>query len=167
MLNEAPRLHLDARPSEMPMPPESTDSTGGASGARLPDQLEPGAAVRVKRIYDPWSEADGVRILVDRLWPRGWAKARLGHDLWLPEVAPSPRLRDWFAHRPERYESFAHQYRVELTKNPALAQLLELTRRHGILTLLTGAREPDRSHVAVLQRVVAHLLAQLPSPAAR
>lgn len=63
-------------------------------------------ALRIKRIYDEPSETDGKRVLVDRLWPRGVSKQRAALDLWLKDVAPSPGLREWFGHKPERFKEF-------------------------------------------------------------
>src|SRR6266849_2343817 len=73
----------------------------------------------IKRAYDPPSSKDGVRILVDRLWPRGLRKDAAALDLWAKELAPSTALRKWFDHRPERFAEFKRRYRDELKGNPA------------------------------------------------
>jgi uncharacterized protein YeaO (DUF488 family) len=72
------------------------------------------ARVQVKRVYDPAAPEDGVRILVDRLWPRGIAKAARKWDRWLPELAPSTELRKWYGHDPARFAEFERRYRAEL-----------------------------------------------------
>jgi len=105
---------------------------------------------RTKRVYEPPAPMDGARVLIDRLWPRGVRKASAHLDAWLKEVAPSPRLRLWFGHRPERFAEFGRRYRRELADNPALAQLRKLGKRRTV-TLLYGARDPKINHAVVLQ----------------
>ena len=110
-------------------------------------------AVNTKRIYEPAVPADGTRILVDRLWPRGVSKARAKLALWMKDVAPSPNLRVWFDHRPERFKEFGRRYKRELARNPAVGELRKLARR-GRVTLLYGARDPKINHAVVLQSIV-------------
>ena len=110
-------------------------------------------AVSIKRIYEPAVPADGTRILVDRLWPRGVSKARAKLALWMKDVAPSPNLRVWFDHRPERFKEFGRRYNRELTRNPAVGELRKLARR-GRVTLLYGAHDPKINHAAVLLSIV-------------
>jgi uncharacterized protein YeaO (DUF488 family) len=110
-------------------------------------------AVRIKRIYEPALPADGTRILVDRLWPRGVSKARAKLALWMKDVAPSPKLRVWFDHRPERFTEFGRRYKRELTRNPAVDELRKLARRKRV-TLLYGAHDPNVNHALVLQSIV-------------
>jgi uncharacterized protein YeaO (DUF488 family) len=103
----------------------------------------------IKRAYDPPSRRDGVRILVDRLWPRGLRKAATALDLWAKDVAPSPALRKWFDHRPERFAEFKRRYRKELKANSAA--LDELRRiKQAKATLLYAARDPAINHAVVL-----------------
>ncbi len=104
-------------------------------------------SVALKRAYDPSSPQDGTRILVDRLWPRGLSKQKAALDGWNKDVAPSPRLRQWFGHRPERFQEFARRYRAELTHNPAVAELRAVK---GRVTLIYGARDPAINHAVVL-----------------
>ena len=108
--------------------------------------------VRVRRVYDHPSPEDGTRVLVDRLWPRGLAKARAGIDEWAREVAPSTELRRWYGHDPARFEEFRRRYRAELAepqRQAALRHLAELA-RSGPLTLVTATRDVDHSQAAVL-----------------
>ena len=99
------------------------------------------AHIRTKRVYEPAESADGTRVLVDRVWPRGLTKARAGVDLWLKALAPSTELRTWFGYDPSRWEEFRARYRAELDRNgEALEQLRELTAR-GSVTLLYGAHD--------------------------
>lgn len=110
-------------------------------------------AVRIKRIYEPAVPADGTRILVDRLWPRGVSKARAKLAFWMKDVAPSPKLRVWFDHRPERFTEFGRRYKRELKRNPAVDELRKLARRKRV-TLLYGAHDPNVNHALVLQSIV-------------
>ena len=75
------------------------------------------ANLHIKRVYEPRSPGDGQRVLVDRVWPRGISKAKLGDAIWLKDVAPSTELRKWFNHRPERWEQFRTRYAAELNRN--------------------------------------------------
>ncbi|HEY2335719.1 MAG TPA: DUF488 domain-containing protein [Solirubrobacterales bacterium] len=104
----------------------------------------------IKRIYEPPSGEDGLRILVDRLWPRGVSKQDAALDLWLKEVAPTPELRAWFGHAPQRFEEFSARYRAELEANPALDRLLDAAREAESVTLLYAARDRKFNHAAVL-----------------
>ena len=104
---------------------------------------------RIKRVYEPAARGDGLRVLVDRLWPRGLKKADASLDHWMKEVAPSPQLRSWFGHQPERFTAFSRRYRKELAANPALPELRRLGRGKTV-TLLYGARDPEVNHAVVL-----------------
>lgn len=97
-----------------------------------------GGSFRIKRIYDDPADDDGCRVLVDRLWPRGVSKERAGLELWLKEIAPSPPLRQEFAHMQERFADFRAQYEDELEDNPAVEQLLDLAERHKTDAALRG-----------------------------
>lgn len=112
--------------------------------------------VRVRRIYDAPEPADGTRVLVDRLWPRGLAKANAAIDEWCKDIAPSTELRKWYSHDPARFEEFSRRYRAELkAPQPAesLAHLRALAKSRP-LTLLTATREPKISEAAVLADMV-------------
>ncbi|MDX2969536.1 DUF488 family protein [Kribbella solani] len=111
--------------------------------------------VRVRRIYDAVEDADGKRVLVDRLWPRGVSKQHAQLDEWCKEVAPSNELREWYGHDPARYDEFARRYREELQqpeRAEALARLKKLT--NGTLTLLTATKQAGISQAAVLAEVL-------------
>ncbi|AKV55459.1 hypothetical protein BACT_0999 [Bifidobacterium actinocoloniiforme DSM 22766] len=108
--------------------------------------------VRIKRVYEAADKADGFRVLVDRLWPRGLSKAKAGLDLWLKEVAPSADLRRWWHHDPERFDQFAQRYQAELDANPqAVGQLLDLASSQPTLTLLYGAKDKELNQAIVLR----------------
>ena len=107
--------------------------------------------IQLKRIYDPPSELDGFRILVERLWPRGISKERAHIDLWLKEVAPSAELRKWFSHDPARWEEFQERYRKELEVNPAVEQLLHLLRKEAAVTFIFAAHDVQRNSATLLK----------------
>lgn len=106
--------------------------------------------VQIKRVYEAADPADGYRVLVDRLWPRGLTKERADVDLWLKEVAPSPALRTWWNHDPDRIEQFAVRYRDELELDPAVAELRQVIAAHPVVTLLYGAHDPNVNHARIL-----------------
>ena len=108
-------------------------------------------SVAIKRAYDPAAASDGTRILVDRLWPRGLSKNKAALDGWNKQVAPSTALRQWFGHRPERFQEFAKRYRAELKGNPAVDELRALK---GKVTLVYGTRDPAINHAMVLAKVL-------------
>jgi uncharacterized protein YeaO (DUF488 family) len=105
--------------------------------------------VHIKRIYEPGADADGLRVLVDRLWPRGVAKAAAAVDLWMKDVAPSTDLRRWFGHRPDRWDAFIQRYGIELGANPAWDELRRLASTSDV-TLLYAARDQVHNHAVVL-----------------
>lgn len=104
---------------------------------------------KIKRVYEAAGDADGSRVLVDRLWPRGLKKADAHLMSWMKDVAPSPRLRVWFGHKPERFAEFRKRYERELARNPALSELRELGKKQTV-TLLYAAKDPEVNHAAVL-----------------
>jgi len=106
--------------------------------------------IRIKRVYDPPDKDDGVRVLVDRLWPRGLRKEKAAVTFWLKEIAPSTELREWFGHDPPRWAEFGHRYRVELARNDgAVSQLANLSKL-GPMTLLYAAHDTEHNHAIVL-----------------
>lgn len=110
--------------------------------------------VDIKRVYEPASRRDGMRILVDRIWPRGLRKESASLDLWLKEIAPSTELRKWYGHEPERWPEFQRRYKQELADHEAeLNQLLDLARKRHV-TLLYAAHDGERSNAQVLQQVI-------------
>ncbi len=110
----------------------------------------PSMQVNLKRVYETASRDDGVRILVDRLWPRGLSKDRAKIDLWLRDVAPSNDLRSWFKHEPEKWDEFRRRYFMELTNNAAAQSVLEEVSRSKV-TLLFAARDEERNNAVALR----------------
>ncbi|MEU8617574.1 DUF488 family protein [Streptomyces sp. NPDC048623] len=118
----------------------------------MPHSSRPPVRVRVRRIYEAPEPDDGLRVLVDRLWPRGLAKADAHIDAWPKALTPSNELRRWY-HSPEgEYEEFRRRYERELAVPAAAEALSELRARaaEGPVTLLTSAKDPSASHTAVL-----------------
>lgn len=111
--------------------------------------------VRVRRVYESPSPEDGVRVLVDRLWPRGLSKDEAAVDRWMKDVAPSTELRTWFGHDPDRWLEFRRRYTAELQQNGAVDELRELA-RHSRVTLLFGARDVEHNDAVVLRDVLLH-----------
>jgi uncharacterized protein YeaO (DUF488 family) len=110
--------------------------------------------IKVKRVYEPPSEADGFRVLVDRLWPRGLTKERAAVDLWLKDIAPSTELRKWFRHDPIKWKQFQARYRTELRKRRDAVKSLKEKSKNRTLTLLFGARDEEHNEALVLKRVI-------------
>jgi uncharacterized protein YeaO (DUF488 family) len=111
--------------------------------------------ITIKRAYEAPSPADGTRILVDRLWPRGLTKSKARVDEWRKDLAPSEELRKWYAHDPLRFERFRCRYRAELLRRPeAWTDLVRLA-GEGTVTLLFAARSPDQNNAAVLRELIA------------
>ena len=117
--------------------------------------------IRIKRVYDEADCADGFRILVDRLWPRGLAKTDARIDLWAKEVAPSSELRKWFAHDPAKWEEFRRRYFAELDARPEDLASLHDAVCHCTVTLLYAARDTLHNHALALK---IYLEARYPAP---
>lgn len=110
--------------------------------------------VRLKRSYEPAAAADGYRVLIDRIWPRGVTRAKAHLDEWARELAPSTELRRWFGHDPVRFEEFRRRYTEEL--GPQKEKLRELRRRArlGTLTLVYSARDTEHNDAVVLAEIL-------------
>ena len=106
--------------------------------------------ITIARIYDA-PNIEGYRVLVDRLWPRGVSKQRAALDLWAKDIAPSPGLRTWFGHKPERFAEFTARYTAELEENPAFKTFIADIRQHGTVVLLYAAHDPEVNHAVVLR----------------
>ena len=112
--------------------------------------------MRIARIYDPPEPDDGLRVLADRLWPRGVRKDDPRIDRWIKDVAPSSELRRWYNHDPDRYDEFVARYEHELNE-PAAAEALGELRElvdAGNVTLLTSAKDVEHGHLVVLRRLL-------------
>jgi uncharacterized protein YeaO (DUF488 family) len=113
-------------------------------------------AVQVRRVYEDPRPDDGARVLVDRLWPRGVSKERAALDEWCKQVAPSPELRTWFHHDPERYDEFVRRYRDELSSGERREALESLRERagSGMLTLVTATKDENHCAAEVLYELL-------------
>jgi len=123
-----------------------------------------------KRVYAGSGPDDGLRILVDRLWPRGLSKADAAVDHWLKDIAPSPELRTWFGHQPNLWPEFQSRYREELRSPERMAvleRLLDLGRGDVKVTLLFGAREEQHNHAVMLCALLNDRLGVPGRPASR
>jgi uncharacterized protein YeaO (DUF488 family) len=123
--------------------------------------------VSIKRAYEPAEPADGARFLVDRLWPRGISKVKLGLAGWLKEVAPSTELRQQYCHDPKLYPEFRRRYRAELEREPAALAPLLRAARAGKVTLVFAARDPPHSNAAVLSEFLEERLGPTRAPSRR
>lgn len=106
--------------------------------------------ISIKRIYEPASPDDGMRVLVDRLWPRGLSKLEAHLDLWAKDAAPSPELRRWFNHEEPKFREFSRCYAEELAARPQALEPLLAAARGGRLTLLYAAKDSECNHALVL-----------------
>lgn len=112
--------------------------------------------VQVRRIYDDPLDDDGIRVLVDRRWPRGVSKARAELDEWCIRVAPSDSLRTWYGHSPDKFEEFGSRYREELEEPERASALryLQVMSAHSRLTLLTATKRAEISQAAILAEIL-------------
>lgn len=107
--------------------------------------------ITVKRVYEPPASDDGVRFVVDRLWPRGMRREALDLDGWLKDVAPSDALRRWFGHNPARWEEFRRRYNTELDAKPDTWQPILDAARRGKVTLLYSAKDTEHNNSVALR----------------
>jgi uncharacterized protein YeaO (DUF488 family) len=110
--------------------------------------------IKLKRVYEDPSPTDGLRVLVDRLWPRGLTKERAAVDLWLKDVAPTTELRKWFGHDPAKWKEFQVGYRKELHEKKDALMLLKQKCQEQTVTLVYGARDEEHNEALVLKRIL-------------
>lgn len=118
---------------------------------RITGTVAADAMIQIKRVYEPAARGDGRRFFVERLWPRGIAKAALARVPWVKDVAPSATLRTWYGHRVERWAEFQRRYRDELDANPQAWQPILEAAREGTITLLYAARDEEHNSAVVLR----------------
>lgn len=111
-------------------------------------------SIRLKRAYEPPARNDGLRVLVDRVWPRGVKKEDARIDRWLQDIAPSAELRKWFGHDPDRWETFRERYRAELAEQGEPLEELVEAAEAGRVTLVYGARDERHNNAVVLKEVL-------------
>lgn len=111
--------------------------------------------IKLKRIYDEYSDSDGMRVLVDRIWPRGVSKEKAHLDYWLKEIAPSDALRNWFHHDPTKWTEFEKKYKEELKeKIDLLEQIRDAEKKHTTVTLLYGAKDTQHNQAVVIAELL-------------
>jgi uncharacterized protein YeaO (DUF488 family) len=109
------------------------------------------AAINIKRVYDPVGSADGTRLLVERLWPRGVKKTSLPISAWLKDVAPSTELRQWFSHDPAKWAEFRRRYFAELASNPEAWQPILEAARDKTVTLIYSSHDTEHNNAIALK----------------
>jgi uncharacterized protein YeaO (DUF488 family) len=109
--------------------------------------------INLKRVYEKPTKEDGLRVLVDRLWPRGLTKQKAKIDLWLKDIAPSTELRKWFGHDPEKWKEFRKRYQKELKENKEQIEILKGQQQKGTVTLVYGARDEEHNEAIVLKEL--------------
>ncbi|HEX4410032.1 MAG TPA: DUF488 family protein [Xanthobacteraceae bacterium] len=124
------------------------------SAAKTRAKPRQSTAIKIKRAYEPAEKDDGIRILIDRLWPRGLSKASFKFDEWPKELAPSNELRKWYGHDPKRAAEFRRRYLKELAPHRDALEALKTKLKGRTATLLTATREIDLSHAIVLREVL-------------
>jgi uncharacterized protein YeaO (DUF488 family) len=124
----------------------------GSAGLRGPKRR--GSSIAIKRAYDKPSPQDGLRILIDRLWPRGLSKAKLKIAAWPRELTPSADLRKWYDHDPARFAEFRRRYRAELADRADELDALHAMVKRRAATLITATRALDLSHAAVMREIL-------------
>jgi uncharacterized protein YeaO (DUF488 family) len=122
--------------------------------ARMPRKSFPASHLRLKRAYEPAAPEDGMRILVDRLWPRGISKEKASLDEWEKEIAPSTELRQWFGHDPERWTEFQCRYRAELRDHADILDHIRELAKKQTVTLVYGAHDEKHNDAVVLRDVL-------------
>ena len=111
--------------------------------------------IQTKRVYEKPDKADGFRILVDRLWPRGLTKERAQVDLWMKEIAPSDELREWFHREGMNWSEFVRRYKAEIVKKKGLlSELKKLESEHRTVTLLFGSKDEKQNQAVVLEEIL-------------
>jgi uncharacterized protein YeaO (DUF488 family) len=110
--------------------------------------------IKIKRVYEKPSGEDGMRILVDRLWPRGLTKQKAAIDLWLKDIAPTTELRKWFAHDPKKWTEFRKKYLQELKENKEQVSIIKEHLKQGTVTLVYGARDKEYNEAQVLEELL-------------
>lgn len=118
--------------------------------------MEQHPAIHIKRIYDDPSKSDGIRILVDRLWPRGIKKEAAHLDEWAKDIAPSTELREWYGHDADRWPEFQKKYKGELKHNEAINTFIEKYQQEKTLTLLFATKDEAHAHAIVLKEWLDH-----------
>ncbi|MEO6831012.1 MAG: DUF488 family protein [Chitinophagaceae bacterium] len=108
--------------------------------------------ILVKRSYEKAQKSDGVRVLVDRIWPRGVSKEDAKIEEWAKDLAPTTELRKWFGHKPELWPEFQKKYFAEMKKNEAIESFIEAHKSDKVLSLIYSAKDEEHNQALVLQK---------------
>ena len=112
-------------------------------------------SIRLKRVYEKAEKSDGLRILIDRLWPRGVSKEKAKIDLWLKDIAPSNELRKWFGHDPTKWDEFQGRYREEFkAKKEVIDELKKAIKKEKVITLLFSASDEKHNNAVALTKIL-------------
>jgi len=114
--------------------------------------------IRIKRVYEDPEEADGHRILVDRLWARGLSKEKAKVDVWLKDIAPSTELRHWYGHDPHKWAEFKRRYAAELEANTGIVEEIVREVRKGIVTFLYSSKEQQLNNAVALKEYIESII---------
>lgn len=110
--------------------------------------------IKLKRVYENPAQEDGVRVLVERLWPRGLSKEHAAIDMWLKDIAPSPELRKWFSHDIEKWEGFCERYKKELDQKEDQINILKEKVREGTVTFVYAAKDEKHNSAVALKMFI-------------
>lgn len=114
--------------------------------------------IKTKRVYEDPEESDGVRILTERLWPRGVSKERADLDKWMKGIAPSHDLRKWFDHDPDNWDEFKEKYRQELFGSEHVEELLKIVKENETVTLVYASKDEEHNSTVLLRDLLKDLL---------
>ena len=107
--------------------------------------------IKLKRAYEQPEAADGIRVLIDRLWPRGVKKGDAAIDQWMKELSPSTELRNWFGHDPARWDEFRERYAAEVSQHPDQLRQLRALSGEGTVTLVYSAHDEEHNNAVALR----------------
>jgi len=119
--------------------------------------------INLKRAYEAPAEADGYRVLIDRLWPRGMKKETAGIDNWAKSMAPSSELRKWFGHEEAKFSEFSRRYRSELLANPAFESFCRQLSAYPTVTLLYAAKDEQHNNAVVMKALLEECVKEYPN----
>ncbi|WP_337860193.1 DUF488 family protein [Ferroplasma sp.] len=113
--------------------------------------------IKIKRIYDEPDKDDGLRVLVERLWPRGISKEKGHIDLWIKDAAPSTELRKWFNHEDDKWEEFVEKYWIELNEDGQIKQVKELAEKNSPITFIYSAKNTEHNSAVALKNIIMNI----------
>ena len=118
-------------------------------------------SIKLKRIYTRLEVTDGLRILVDRLWPRGVRHSTSNVDIWIKDIGPSDKLRKWFQHDPKKWMTFKKRYKAELLKNKVMEKLIQIAATESMITLVYASHDDKHNSAVILKSLLEKRLKKL------